>query len=121
MAAGSKGNKSRASAPRLWKLQKLSAIGLFPLVLWFLVSMAMQTSADYRTIISWVKNPFVTVGLVLFLGLVFFHLKLGVHEVVEEYVESQTTKTTLLFINSAFAYGFGLLSIISILRIALGS
>ncbi len=109
------------SAARAWWLQKISALAMFPLVVWFLVSMAMQTSAGYQDIINWVKNPFVTVFLVLFLGLVFFHLKLGVHEVIEDYVQDKTTKVTLGFLNSAFAYVFGLLSVISILRIALGA
>ncbi len=111
----------KSTAPRQWKLQRLSAIALFPLSVWFLVSMAMLAGADFGAIITWVKNPFVTVALVLFLGLVFFHLKLGVHEVVEDYAKSGTAKTTLLFLNAAFAWVFGLLSIISILRIALGS
>ena len=109
------------SAARAWWFQKISALAMFPLVVWFLVSMAMQTGAGYQDIINWVKNPFVTVFLVLFLGLVFFHLKLGVHEVIEDYVQDKTTKVTLGFLNSAFAYVFGLLSIISILRIGLGS
>lgn len=114
-------NPAKGSAARAWWFQKISALAMFPLVVWFLVSMAMQTGAGYQDIINWVKNPLVTVFLVLFLGLVFFHLKLGVHEVVEDYAKSGTTKTTLLFINAAFAWVFGLLSIISILRIALGN
>lgn len=113
--------KASGSAARHWWFLRLSALGLFPLVVWFLVSMAMLTGADYGTIVTWVKNPFVSVFLVLFLGLVFFHLKLGVYEVIEDYVQDGTTKVTLIFINNAFALVFGLLSIISILRIALGS
>ena len=121
MAMGSKSKRADSAAARHWLMQKISALALLPLVVWFLVSMAMLTGATYQDLINWVKNPFVTVGLILFLGLVFFHLKLGVHEVVEDYVQNQTKKVTLLFLNSAFAYVFGLLSIISILRITLGS
>lgn len=117
----SKNKSLKSQASRHWLMLRFSATGLFFLSIWFLVSMAMLAGAEYDAIITWVKTPFVTVLLVLFLGSVFFHLKLGVYEVVEDYVQDKTTKVTLLFLNSAFAYVFGLLSIISILRIALGA
>lgn len=111
---------SKNQATRHWLLLRFSGIGLFFLSLFFLFSIAMQTGSDYDAIITWVQNPFVTVFLVLFLGSIFFHLKLGLEEVIEDYVGAGTTKVTLLFFNNAFALVFGLLSIISILRIAFG-
>ena len=68
------GNSTKA-ASKAWWYQKISAIGLFPLAIWFLVSMAMLAGADYGAIILWVQNPIVTVFLILFAALIFFHLK----------------------------------------------
>lgn len=119
MAESSK-KQPKSQATRDWLRLRFSGAGLFVLAIWFVVSMAMLTGSDYETMIIWVKQPVITVLLVLFMGLIFYHLKLGVHEVIEDYVYNPKTKVTALFINSAFALVFGLLSIISILRISLG-
>ncbi|HXV73854.1 MAG TPA: succinate dehydrogenase, hydrophobic membrane anchor protein, partial [Sphingomonadales bacterium] len=112
---------SAKSGTHHWWVQKLTSLALIPLALWFMVSMAMLASADYGAIIIWVKAPLVTVFLVLFITILFYHLKLGVQVVIEDYVYKPVAKALSLFFNAAFAYVFGLLAIVSILRIALGS
>ncbi len=110
----------KSQATKDWLRLRFSGAGLFVLAIWFVISMAMLAGADYETMIIWVKQPLITVLLVLFMGLIFYHLKLGVHEVIEDYVYDPKTKMIALFVNNAFALVFGLLSIVSILRISLG-
>lgn len=116
-----KGLGSAKSGTHHWWVQKLTSLALIPLSLWFLVSMAILASAEYGAVIIWVKSPFVTVFLILFIAILFYHLKLGVQVVIEDYVYKPVTKALALFFNAAFGYVFGLLAILSILKIALGS
>lgn len=116
-----KGLGSAKSGTHHWWVQKLTSLALIPLGIWFLVSMAILASADYGAVIIWVQDPIVTVFLILFIAILFYHLKLGVQVVIEDYVYKPVTKALALFFNAAFAYVFGLLAILSILKIALGS
>ena len=104
-----------------WWVQRATSAALFPLTVWFITSIATLVGSDYQAIVIWVKNPLTTVLLVLFTGFVFYHLRIGVQVILDDYANSRKAKLTGLFLNDAFCLIFGLLTIFSILRIFLGS
>ncbi|MEZ5672224.1 MAG: succinate dehydrogenase, hydrophobic membrane anchor protein [Thiotrichaceae bacterium] len=66
--------------------QRLSAIALVPLCLWFAYSMAHLSMADYQTVVTWMKFPLNTVLLILLIFVGFYHAHVGIHEIFEDYL-----------------------------------
>ncbi len=100
--------------------QRLTAVALIPLYLWFVFSIVFLSRSDYATVISWIKHPFVTVMLISLLLATFYHAQLGVRVILEDYIKSEFTKVTLLVLTKFFAFVLGVASIVAVLRIALG-
>lgn len=104
---------------RHWWVQKATSVALVPLTVWFIVSMAAMTGADYDAFVNWIRMPVTSVLLILFLGFVFYHFRIGVQVVIEDYVH-RGAKIAALLLNDAFGLAVGLLSILSVLRIVFG-
>jgi len=104
-----------------WWVQKATSVALIPLTVWFVTSIATLTGADYGALITWIKNPLTTVMLILFTGFVFYHFRIGIQVVLDDYAHTRRGKLTGLFLNDAFCLFFGLLMIVLILKISLGS
>ena len=75
-----------------WWMQRVTAVALIPLTLWFAASLIALTGSDYNTFIAWLKAPFVTILMVLLLIALFHHMALGLRVVVEDYVHSDWAK-----------------------------
>ncbi len=103
-----------------WWHQRLTAVALVPLTLWFGFSVALLGSADYYTVIDWVAHPVNAVLLILLLAVGFWHGALGVKEVIEDYVASEWKRITLLLAVQLAAVVLALAGIFAVLRIALG-
>lgn len=103
-----------------WWHQRLTAVALVPLTLWFGFSVALLGSADYYTVIDWIAHPVNAVLMILLLAAGFWHGALGVKEVIEDYVASEWKKITLLLAVQLAAAVLALAGIFAVLRIALG-
>ncbi len=116
-----KGLGSARDGTHHWWMQRVTAIAMVPLGIWFVVSLVALAGADYPTMVAWVSNPFVTVLLLAFLLALFYHLKLGVQVVIEDYVHSEGGKIFLnLFVTFA-CFLIGMAAVVSVLKIAIGS
>lgn len=89
-----------------WWAQRVTAVAMIPLGLWFVGSLVCLTDVDHATTVQWLGSP-VTLGLMsLFLIALTYHAVLGLQVVVEDYIHHKAVKIiTLLAINFA---GFGL-------------
>lgn len=100
-------------------VQRLTALALIPLTLWFVFSIARLSSGSYDAVLWWVSAPSVAVVLVLFLVAMFYHAMLGVQVVIEDYVGHEGWKLTLL-IASKFGLTLAAVSgIFAVLKVAL--
>ena len=79
-----------APAAYHWKMQRLSAIGLIPLTLWLILSVASLASADYVTVHQWISTPLTTTLLTLFVTLSGYHAILGIEVVLKDYLNEST-------------------------------
>ena len=60
-----------------WWVQRLTAIALIPLVVWFCVSLVMMTGSDFQTVRNWIGYPVTMVLLILTIGVGLHHAQLG--------------------------------------------
>jgi succinate dehydrogenase / fumarate reductase, membrane anchor subunit len=73
---------------REWWAERVSAVALVPLTLWFAASIIAHTGSDYATFIAWMKTPLVATLIILLLIALFHHTALGLQVVIEDYVHS---------------------------------
>jgi succinate dehydrogenase / fumarate reductase membrane anchor subunit len=103
-----------------WWIQRLTAIALAPLSVWFVFSLLFLTqSPDPLRLADWLSSPLTTMALILMLIALFWHAKLGVQVVVEDYVHAPGAKFTLLILNSFGCFVLGAVSIMAVLKIHL--
>jgi len=99
-------------------VQRLTAIGLVPLVLWLSFSIAALPGMDYVSIREWISSPFTSIMLILFLIAGFYHAKLGLQTVIEDYIGNHSTRTVMIIAISFLAAILAVTGVFSVLRIA---
>ena len=104
-----------------WWLHRVSAIALIPLTLWFVAGVIGIVAQDYEAAVAWVRDPWVTVLLLLFVSTVFHHSMLGIQVVVEDYVHQRTALVVSLLLNTFLHYLFAAAALVAVLRISLGA
>jgi succinate dehydrogenase / fumarate reductase membrane anchor subunit len=104
-----------------WWAQRLTAIALIPLVVWFAISLVMMSGADYAAVRAWIGSPVVMVLLILTIAVGLHHGQLGLQVVIEDYVHGDGSKLALIVAVRFIAVLFGLAAIVAVLRIGFGS
>lgn len=83
-----------------WWSQRLSALLLVPLSLWFVISLVGLPLNDYAAVTIWIASGWNPVWLALLLLALCWHSRLGVQVVIEDYVHTPALKFTVLLFNS---------------------
>jgi len=99
--------------------QRLTAMALAPLAVAFIASLIANVGADYDAFRAWLASPLAAAGLLLLLLVGFYHMKLGLQVVIEDYIHGEGVKLLLLTLNNFWAAGVGLLCVYSVVRVSL--
>ena len=102
-----------------WKLQRISAIAMIPLVIWFTSSLMLVLMEGYEQSIEWLQSPINATGLILLFGTLYFHAASGLQVVIEDYVHHEGLKTLSLILIKLLSVLLGILSILCVLKIYL--
>lgn len=101
--------------------QRLTALGLIPLVVWFCFSLASLAAMDYASITLWLASPVSAVLMICALIAVFFHASMGIQVVIEDYVSDHATRTGAIVLVQLLCALLGVTGVFSVLKIAIGS
>lgn len=101
-----------------WWMQRVTAVALVPLVLWFVSDLIGMTGADHADAVAWLHSPFPAIATVLMLIALFYHMALGVQVVIEDYVHAEWLKVSALLLNKFIAFMLAAAGIFAVLRIA---
>ncbi len=118
--ARSMGLGSAKEGAEQWWMERVSAVALVPLTLWFVASIIAHTGSDYGTFIAWVRTPLASILMILLVIALFYHTALGLQVVIEDYVHSGTKFAALVALRLG-CFGLAAAGSVSALRIALGS
>jgi succinate dehydrogenase / fumarate reductase membrane anchor subunit len=103
-----------------WWDERLSSIAAFLLTIWFIVSLLRLPAIDHGTIGEWLSQPLVAVPMLLLIVTAFWHARMGLQVIVEDYVHQEGDKLFWIVLISFAAILGGSLAAFSVLKIALG-
>ena len=104
-----------------WILQKVSALVLIPIGIWFLFIIKDFLYYDFTNKILWFKNFYNSLLLSIFLLVSIFHLRLGLTVVIEDYIHNLKTKKLLLSFIEILCLFLAVLIVVVILILSLGN
>ena len=79
-------------ASRKWLFQRISALIVAPLIVWFLVSLISLSVSDYNSVINFFSKPIFLFFTIILLITGFFHAKIGFGEIFEDYILNEKIK-----------------------------
>ncbi|MBB3063805.1 MULTISPECIES: succinate dehydrogenase, hydrophobic membrane anchor protein [Limibacillus] len=100
-----------------WWSQRLTAIALVPLCLWFVVSVISMVGADYGTFLHWLSSPLSGGLMILLIIATFYHAALGLQVVIEDYVHQEGIKIASIIAVKFACIVLGLAATLSVLKI----
>lgn len=114
-----RGLGSAKSGSHHWWMQRVTAAGNLVLLVWFVASLFRLPALDYDAVVAWLRDPLVAVPMILMIANVFWHMRLGLQVVLEDYQHDATKVIGLILINF-YAVACAALAIFSVLKIAFG-
>jgi succinate dehydrogenase / fumarate reductase membrane anchor subunit len=104
-----------------WWLQRLTAVALVPLAVWFVAVLIRLIGADLETVRAWIAHPLPAILLALLLIATFYHTALGLQVVIEDYVAAPGARLGLIVVLRLACFAFAVAGIFAVLSMALAA
>jgi succinate dehydrogenase / fumarate reductase membrane anchor subunit len=102
-----------------WRAQRVSAVALVPLTLWFAASITAHSGSDYASFIAWLRSPLTAGLMILLLIALFQHTALGLQVVIEDYVHSGIKFAAVIAVRLG-CFALAIAGIVATLSVAFG-
>ena len=103
-----------------WR-QRLTAVANVPLVIFLIWSIVAHVGADYATVKAYLAQPLVAAAMLALVISAAIHMRIGLKEIIEDYVHGEGAKIAAVILATFFAVGVGLASALAIVKISLGA
>lgn len=110
---------AKSGTGHFW-MQRLTALALIPLTLWFVAALASMGNVEYAEAVAWVKSPLTAVLLLALIVATFHHMQLGLQVIVEDYVHAEGLKIASLIVMKCGSVLLGLAAAFAVLKVAFG-
>jgi succinate dehydrogenase / fumarate reductase membrane anchor subunit len=104
-----------------WLVQRFTAVGNLVLMIWLMASIVMLPDLSYATVTKWLSAPVPATAMVLLIVSTFWHARLGLQVLVEDYVQDAGMKFGVITLLNLVAIGGGAFGIFAVVRLALSS
>jgi succinate dehydrogenase / fumarate reductase membrane anchor subunit len=111
---------AKGAAEHCW-LQRVTAVALLPLGIWFAVSLLVMPDFGYASVVAWVARPLTSILLLLLVAAIGYHSFLGVQVVIEDYITGKALKVATLIASTFGHAGLAIAAVFAVLKIAFGS
>jgi succinate dehydrogenase / fumarate reductase, membrane anchor subunit len=102
-----------------WR-QRLTALANIPLVLFLILSILTHIGVGYDQVRAYFAQPAVAVLMLALTISASIHMRIGLKEIIEDYVHDHGAKVAAVVLVTLFAGGIGLACTFALLKIALG-
>lgn len=104
-----------------WWAQRVTAIALVPLGIWFVFAAVGLIGADLAALQAWLGDFGNAILLVVFILVLFYHAAIGMQVVIEDYVSGEGAKVaTLMVVKFALAL-MAIACVLAVVKIAVGA
>ena len=114
-----RGHGSAGAGTHHFWVQRVTAVALVPLTIWFLSALLSHVGGSRAEILAWIGQPVVAVAFILLLVAGAYHLKLGLQVVIEDYVYGEGMKLASQLAVTLGCSAVGIASVFAVLKIAL--
>ena len=110
--------RNAESGVKHWWAQRLTAIALVPLTLWFVADLLRHAGSSRAELIDWLSDPIAAVLMIMLLAAGLYHAMLGVQEVILDYVHGGLLRHASLIAVKLFGALLIAASVFAVLLIA---
>ena len=110
---------AKEGAHHWWRQRVTAGSNLF-LTLWFVFSILRMPGYDYVSVQSWLHNSWAAVPMILLIVSVFYHFRLGLQVVIEDYQHDEKRVAAMILLNF-FTVATAATAIFAILKVAFGA
>ena len=101
-----------------WLMQRVTAVGNFVLTIYFAVSLLLMSNFSYEALAGWISAPVPDVAMALLVISVFWHARLGLQVLIEDYLHETGTKVAALLVLNLAAFAGAAFGLFCIARLA---
>lgn len=102
-------------------VQRLTAIALAPLTIWFCFSLASLPQMSHANLTAWLSSPFNAALMILVVTVGLYHAKLGLQVIVEDYVSDRNSRVIIIGTIIMICALFAVIGVISVLKLSFGA
>jgi succinate dehydrogenase / fumarate reductase, membrane anchor subunit len=113
-----RGLGSAKSGAHHWWLERLTSVSTLLLFIWLLVALLRLPRLDHDMVTQWLASPLAAVPMLLLIVSTFWHAKLGMQVIIEDYVHEEGLKLFTITLLNFFVVALGALAFFSVLKIA---
>jgi len=103
-----------------WWAQRVTAIALIPLTIWFAFKVAVLSMSDYQTVLDCIGSPWSAALIVSLIVAAFYHAALGMQVIYEDYIGGKAVRIAAIMGTNLLLFLLAAASIIAVVRIAVG-
>jgi succinate dehydrogenase / fumarate reductase membrane anchor subunit len=103
-----------------WR-QRVTAIANIPLVIFLILSIVSHIGAGYAELRAYLAQPVVAILMLALVISASIHMRIGLKEIIEDYVHGEGAKLVAILLVNVFAVGVGLACLFAIVKISLGA
>ncbi|QLH40602.1 MAG: succinate dehydrogenase, hydrophobic membrane anchor protein [Defluviicoccus sp.] len=104
-----------------WWAQRVTAIALVPLAIWFVCAAISLLGADYSTFQAWISEFGNALLMILTALVLFYHAHLGMQVVIEDYVHGEAARIATLLIVKFVLAALAASCVLAVILVALRS
>ncbi len=101
-----------------WIRQRTTAIANIMLMVWLVVSLLLLPDYGYETMRYWIGTAAGAIPLILLIISVFWHFRIGLQVVIEDYVHDDGLKFGSLVALNFYTFGLGAVAVFAIAKTA---
>ncbi|HEX3674503.1 MAG TPA: succinate dehydrogenase, hydrophobic membrane anchor protein [Rhizomicrobium sp.] len=109
---------AHSGTQHFWR-QRITAVALVPLAIWFMVACLGFVGAPGFQVDAFFQQPVNAALMSIFVVILLYHMQIGLQSVIDDYAHSDGWKIAFILLNRGFAILVGVASIIALLRIAI--
>lgn len=103
-----------------WWVQRVTAVALIPLTIWFAFKVALLSLSDYDTVLASIGSPWSAALIVSLIVAAFYHAALGMQVIYEDYISNKAVRISAIMGTNFLMFLLGAAGVIAVVRVAVG-